>query len=380
MKTFTFVVYVGISCMLLTCNEAQSEESEPISMDLTAGRTFEEANLAARDTWNEVAFGEALPQEFPIVEISVEEMKSQGADKKPLAIALHTEPAHAVVIQEGTPGDESVIDKNDLPPIDAPAVLFAVGDRGQYFSSSRLIPETARLSYPYSASGKIFFKKGTRHFICSGSVIASRLVVTAGHCVHKGSDGDKGFYSDIIFVPAWHEGKDPFKVWAATWVSTTSTWATGNGVVPNAADFAVFEVADQEINGVVQKLGDVVGTYGYKTSALLKNHVKIIGYPGNFDDGNIMHQVDTGDSAAVANNTVLYGSDMRGGSSGGPWIQDFGEIANGQDPDAYEFNTIVGITSYGFVSTEPKVQGSSILNDAFVTLYDSACARDADNC
>ena len=58
------------------------------------------------------------------------------------------------------------------------------------------------------------------------------------------------------------------------------------------------------------------------------------------------------------------------------------EIATQQQLDALdaEFNTIVGITSYGFISSQPKVQGSSILNDAFVSLYNAACARNAGNC
>lgn len=400
MKALTFVVNVGILCTLFSCTNGNSDEAprviaeapkkaavaptptsgEFIAKDFTTGRTVEATISAARETWNEVAFEKALPQAIPIVKISVEEMKRQGSGAALMQMAAVVRGAHEVDVDEEFPRAETVASKSQLPQIDT-AVALAAGTRGAYFSSSRLIPQSARLAYPYSASGKIFFKQGTRHFICSGSVINSRVVVTAGHCVHKGSDGSNGFYSDIIFVPAWHEAQAPFGVWAATWVATTFTWGTGGGGVPNAADFAVFEVADQEIDGVDWKLGDMVGTYGFKTAALLGNHLKIIGYPGSFDNGNIMHQVDTGDSAAAANNTVLYGSDMTGGSSGGPWIQNFGEKADGQ-PDALdaEFNTIVGITSYGFISSQPKVQGSSILNDAFVSLYNAVCARNAGNC
>ena len=240
----------------------------------------------------------------------------------------------------------------------------------------------ARKTYPYSASGKLFFKNSAgSQFICSASVIKPRIVVTAGHCVHSGKNGSDGFYQDIIYIPAWHEGEAPFGVWPATWVTTSQSWATSNGAVPNDGDFAVFEVADQEIGGQIARLGDVTGTYGYRTNGLLKNHLKIIGYPGSFDNGNIMHQVDTGSPEPAEENTVLYGSDMTGGSSGGPWIQNFGVKSVGQLSAFNDTpNTIVGVTSYGFIASEPKVQGSSTLNDVFEALLKLACDRNIKNC
>ncbi len=315
---------------------------------------------------------------LPIVELTVVEMKRRGELAQPLAIAVASKGSQSGNQTEAL--SSRLINADDLPEIHT-MTPSAAGTHSQYYSSSRLIPMDARHTYPYSASGKIFFQDSGQNFICSGSVIDRRLVVTAGHCVHSGSGGDSGFFDNVIFVPAWHEGDAPFGMWAATWIGTTPSWAGGSGGVPNAADFAIFEVAEQEIDSEVLPIGDVVGTYGFKTDALQRNHVKIIGYPGSFDNGNIMHEVDTGDAALAENNTVLYGSDMTGGSSGGPWLQNFGERAVGQPTGVDgEMNTIVGITSYGFVSTQPKVQGSSILNDEFVELYESACERDTDNC
>ena len=353
--------------------------SDVISKDFSKDKSKEETRLEVRQNWDEESFINSKPQSLPIVDITVKEMKERGVTATTQSIDEFETKWKSSKIEMGP--DEIIVEKSKLPDFGG-LVPAAAGSKGAYFSSSRLTPMDARLHYPYSASGKIFFKDDNDDgYICSGSVIASRLVATAGHCVHKGNDGENGFYKDIVFIPAWHEGSSPFGVWSATWVATTPAWTTGNGDVPNEADFAVLEVADQEINGEVVKLGDLVGIYAFKTNALMKNHLKIIGYPGSFDNGNIMHQVDTGDGAAAQNNTVLYGSDMTGGSSGGGWIQNFGEKADGQ-PDAVddEFNTLVGITSYGFVSSEPKVQGSSILNNDFVDLYNAGCDRDPDNC
>jgi len=94
-----------------------------------------------------------------------------------------------------------------------------------------------------------------------------------------------------------------------------------------------------------------------------------------------MHQVDSGNSEAAGSGTVLYGSDLTEGSSGGPWVQNFGIKATGQ-PSAGddEMNRLVGIMSYVFVANEPKVAGSSILNSEFTTLLSEACAESAGNC
>jgi hypothetical protein len=40
---------------------------------------------------------------------------------------------------------------------------------------------------------------------------------------------------------------------------------------------------------------------------------------------------------------------------------------------------VVGVTSYGYTSTDPKVQGASILDDRWVQIFNTICAR-AGNC
>lgn len=376
MIRYTCICAFAVSCLFLSLKAF----AQVVSTDTDFGKALFKDPKITTTTWKAEDYATALPLALPLVEATVKEMKERGARAPKMAIAAFST-AYQGPQKSVAQKPKQMCDKSALPQIDIPDSR-AAGTRGAYFSSSRLIPTSARLFFPYSVSGKIFFRKSDgRRFICSGTVIHLRLVVTAGHCVHSGTDGNNGFYQDIIFVPAWHEGEAPFGTWQAKWVATTKAWATGNGVVPNSGDFAIFEVADQEIDGEVSRIGEITGFLGFRTNGLLKNHVKILGYPGSFDDGNIMHQVDSGDSAAAANNTVLYGSDMTGGSSGGSWIQNFGEKADGQ-PDAIdgEMNLIVGITSFGFVSSEPKVQGSSTPNDAFVELYNMACSHDSRNC
>ncbi len=251
-----------------------------------------------------------------------------------------------------------------------------------YFTSARLDPLNARFAYPWRTNGKLFFNiPGQGDFVCSAAVLRPRLILTAGHCVHKGSGGGAGFYRKFLFVPAFENGQAPYQAWNARWGVVTGTWAIGNGNVPNAADYAIIELEDRKFGSQVKRIGNVTGWLGYRTGHLLPNHTKKIGYPVNLDSGQVMHQVDSESHRAVAPNNVEYGSDMGGGSSGGAWIQNFGTRSTGQPggPESAR-NRIVGVTSYGYTSTAPLVQGSSILDRRFLRILQMACQHRAGNC
>lgn len=258
-------------------------------------------------------------------------------------------------------------------------------DRGtlnEHFTSSRLVPLTADQTYPYRAAGKLFFTiPGAGNYVCSASVIKPRVVLTAGHCVHAGSGGAAGFFTNFLFVPAFRDGAAPFQSWSASYVNTTPTWASGNGAVPNAADYGMIEMQDKVIGGVNRRIGEITGELGYQLNSLIPNHVTMLGYPCNLDSCQKMHQNMAESFVAVAPNNVEYGSDMGGGASGGPWVQNFGVASTGQtgglNPGR---NRVVGVTSYGYTSTAPKALGASIFDARFTTLLNDLCAHKAGNC
>ena len=66
-------------------------------------------------------------------------------------------------------------------------------------------------------------------------------------------------------------------------------------------------------------------------------------------------------SGADSNNTVI-GSLMCGGSSGGPWLVNFGKrptLTGTSSGSESTPNTVVGVASWGYVSTAPKEMGAS---------------------
>lgn len=266
----------------------------------------------------------------------------------------------------------------------------AAGSFGAYYTSSRVFPMftgaaaaySADRAYPYRTVGTLFFSINGAPYLCSASVIQRRVVVTAGHCVHSGNLAT-GFYSDFVFVPAYRDGAAPFRAWNWRFVTTTYTWATGNGEVPNAADYAMIEFDDQPIHnhGPAVKLGHVTGWLGWQTNSLLTNHTSKLGYPCNLDDCQKMQNITSNSFEATEPNNVEYGSDARGGSSGGPWVQNFQLLQTGGGSGIKAgSNRVVGVTSYGYVSEEPKVQGASIPDGRWVQLFLTVCAARGGNC
>lgn len=271
---------------------------------------------------------------------------------------------------------DRLVDSSEVTP-------DSVGSGAGHYTSSRVFPSGAETYYPYRTVGKIYFSFDGSDYVCSGAVIRKRLVLTAGHCLHQGEGGQSGFHSDVVFVPALRGGSAPYGEWTASYLWVTNAWYTGGGAVPNTADYAIIEINDRRISGVVRKIGDYLGSLGWITNRLLTdNHLTLLGYPQSMDSGTTMHRVDSNYKKKTTKNTAEYGSDMTGGSSGGPWVQDFGEKAVGQShAGGGTGNQAVGVTSYGYTNAGVKLQGSSnFTTNIFNGLINTACARKAGNC
>jgi hypothetical protein len=239
------------------------------------------------------------------------------------------------------------------------------------FTSSRIVPESADTAYPYSTVGRLTFTiPGQGTASCSAAVINRRLVLTAGHCVHRGSEDTLGFYTNFMFTPAYHNGQAPFGAWTATAYAVTGAWAAGKGIYPNPGDFGILEIADQQ----GKRIGDVTGRLNVLPNHLFPNIVTSLGYPSNIDGGKLMHQVVSQGIGPTGARTYAYGSDMQG-AGGGPWVQSFGRPGAGQSGI---FNAVVGVTSFGVAGSD-KVS-SSTFDAKALALVTQLCARQPGNC
>jgi hypothetical protein len=242
--------------------------------------------------------------------------------------------------------------------------------------------------YPFRAAGKLLMTFGTSLFVCSASLIKKGLLVTAAHCVHNYGQGRTGFATNVRFYPANVSNPtttaQPYGVFTARRIFIPTVYQNGTDTCQAGA---VGVVCNNDLAVVVlntrggQYAGNIVGwyTYGwngysYVTSNQFGNqHVADItqlGYPVAWDNGYQMQRgnsfgkrvLGTGTNGKQLLNTQL-GSAMTGGSSGGPWIVNFGTnptiTGTATAGSAAARLVVVGTTSWGYTSTSPKVQGAS---------------------
>jgi len=246
---------------------------------------------------------------------------------------------------------------------------------------------------PYRQTGKLMMLFGSTWYQCPASLVLPNVLVTAAHCVHDYGLGDAGFAQTVYWVPANTDdpqGVSPghFGVWNATDVVIASTYYAGTDTCARSApgivcnnDIAVVALAS---NGG-QKAGQALGGtyrwgfngYSYVRSPAFKNLVVAditqLGYPASFDSGYQMQRnnsfgkyvVQLGRRTTTRKpllNTQL-GSALTGGSSGGPWLVNFGTVPtidSGASLGNYsESNVVVGVTSYGYTDVGINVQGAS---------------------
>jgi len=260
----------------------------------------------------------------------------------------------------------------------------AFGTNNHPFSTARadLYGLNTNTSYPDRAAGKLFFKIGTASYICSASLVKRGIVVTAAHCV--ANYGRSTFYSGWQFVPGYRNGSAPFGTWTVkqAWIKT----AYFNGT-DGCAVFGIVCPDDVAVLILNTQAGGYPGTatgwlgYGWNGYSFTSNHqtqITQFGYPAGLDNAAYMERNDSYGyvSSSNSNNTII-GSNMNGGSSGGPWIANFGlpsALTGETNGSAPAPDVVVGVTSWGYTNLALKEQGASpFTSNNIVSLLGSAC-------
>jgi V8-like Glu-specific endopeptidase len=169
-------------------------------------------------------------------------------------------------------------------------------------------------------TGRVFFTTAQGgNASCSGSAVTSAnesVVITAGHCVKL----DGAAHRNWVFVPAFDDGQRPFGTWVATAMFTTQQWNAREDI-----NFDVAAVVVAPLNG--RTLTDVVGGQGVAFNQARQRQMFAFGYPAAdpFDGSELIYCSGRSFNDTVMTTDQGLRCNMTGGSSGGPWFQNFNE-------------------------------------------------------
>lgn len=245
-------------------------------------------------------------------------------------------------------------------------------------------------SAPYRFTGKLWSRYGSDWFVCTASLIKPGVLLTAAHCVHNYGQQGAGFADEVRWYPAnisdSFSSPQPYGMYQAeSWIIPTvyyngkDTCQSGaKGVVCNN-DIAVVVLYANSGVRAGDALGGTLG-YGWNGYSFIASpafgsakvtDITQLGYPVALDNGYQMERTNsfgkyvagTGANGKALKNTQL-GSAQTGGSSGGPWIVNFGtrpsvDSSSASLGSASDSNIVVGVTSWGYTTVGSNVQGAS---------------------
>jgi V8-like Glu-specific endopeptidase len=260
------------------------------------------------------------------------------------------------------------------------------GTGNQPFSTARadLYSYATNTQYPYRVSGKLYFQDASNNtYYCSASMVKRGLVVTAAHCV--ANYGARQFYHNWRFYPGYRSGVAPYGTWTVYQARVKTAYYNGTDGCAVYAVVCPDDVAILTLN--TDAGGNYAGTYtgwygyGWNGYGFVQDltHITQIGYPACLDNGLLMERDDSHGfvSGAYSSNTII-GTLMREGSSGGPWLNNFGirpTLTGTGNGTAADPNIVVGVTSWLYTDDAVKQEGASPFTSNNVkSMVDTACA------
>src|SRR5579859_2370604 len=166
--------------------------------------------------------------------------------------------------------------------------------------------------------GALFFTSGGQqqnHF-CTASVVRSatfNLVLTAAHCVDFGNGT---FAQNVVYVPMYHNGIEPYGAWPVASITVTSSFDSAQDI---NSDYAFLQVTPP--NNSSAQGTPIQGVTGGLTlgTNLGYNHkvIQVIGY-NNTDSAPEICQ--TSSFFALPQQEEFLCNNYNDGTSGGPWI------------------------------------------------------------
>jgi V8-like Glu-specific endopeptidase len=210
--------------------------------------------------------------------------------------------------------------------------------------------------------GALFEHGPTGNHFCTASVVSSprkNLLITAAHCINGGKGGN-GYNEDIVFIPDFSDGHEPFGMWTPAKLLVAPEWANSSD-----PDFDVGFVVLQSRDG--ENIEQVLGASRLGTDLGYQYLVHVTGYP---DSENTPITCVNWTSRFSDTQLKFECAGYTGGTSGSPWVTKF--IAGSHT------GTIVGVIGgYQEGGNTPSLSYSVRFGPAILALYRQAVAAEA---
>ncbi|NOT54478.1 MAG: hypothetical protein HOP18_07725 [Deltaproteobacteria bacterium] len=329
------IIGVGL-WSVITITNVQAQNG-PVS----EGATVEAKAIASY--WTPERMANAKPMPTPLVPVTALSLASPPASQEGDALAV---PGYVPGCRPNTTDCDPV-----ARPLASPSAFSESAAPGDWISMHGTKPINPRTgpygpfqrwrealpinAYPKSTVGKLFFTLNGQNFVCSASVIGRSTLITAGHC---NSDGTQTFAVNRLFCPSFNNGAQDLARGCWSVVGSFVSFQWHNGGDPDY-DYSCLITA---VTGtrVANKIGNVTGTLGRAWNFAASQAERTFGYPqaAPFNGGTLQTTASTEwythDFRVGGPVSKLIGSDLTGGSSGGPWVIGWtGGLAETADTD-----------------------------------------------
>lgn len=230
--------------------------------------------------------------------------------------------------------------------------------------------------YPESTIGKLFVTIGNSNYVCSAAVVRNNLLITARHCIY---DYENNLWANnVVFYPGYNDGPN-LKLsskggWSArqlfTWTSDAESWRY---------DIGFIQTYNHKKTGCASKPGnhqiaEYTGYLGYKYGgSYVDRHINAFGYPQSSPfNGLYPYLCETIAANYNQDDTFGVGCDFTGGSSGGPWLDQYRLGESG------DYNLVTSVTSFKWAGAAgaSSINGPEFATDNFFHLLEGAMALD----
>jgi V8-like Glu-specific endopeptidase len=162
--------------------------------------------------------------------------------------------------------------------------------------------------------GALFEHNASGNHFCTASVVDSPgkdLLITAAHCIYGASGG--GYDSDIVFIPDYRDGQEPYGVWSVARLLVPQQWQQSAN--PDY-DFGFVVLAARAGTDIEQ----ILGANQLGTDTQYQYLVHVTGYP---NEANAPISCVNWTTEQSSTQLRFECSGYTGGTSGSPWVTHF---------------------------------------------------------